>query len=59
MRNNRKGQNVMEYILLVAAVLGVFIVFLSPTGKYKKTLENSLFNGTIKQLESVKNEIKF
>ena len=55
---NRKGQNTVEYILLVVAVLLVFIVFLSPQGPYKTTVEKILFNTTVNQLQGLSDEIK-
>jgi hypothetical protein len=56
---NRKGQNAIEYILLVVAVLTVLIIFLLPQGQYKSAVENSLLNGAIKQMQHAKDEIKF
>ena len=56
MTNNR-GQNVIEYILLVAAVLAVFILFFQNGGMFHKTVENSLFDGALKQVKSLNSEI--
>ena len=38
---NKRGQNIIEYLLLVAAVCVVVIVFLGPTGPFRAALENS------------------
>jgi len=38
----RKGQSTVEYIILVAAVLAVFLVFLSPDGVFTKSLNSTL-----------------
>ena len=56
MRNNR-GQNAVEYVLLVVAVLTILIIFLSPHGKYKSAVENTLFSGTVNQIQGFSNEI--
>lgn len=55
----KRGQNVIEYILLIVAVLVVFIVFLSPQGVYKRALENTLMNGAVKQIKGFSDQIKF
>ena len=57
--NDPRGQNVIEYILLVVAVVVVFIIFLNPQGKYKAAIENKLFDGTVKQLENTRSGIQF
>ena len=54
-----RGQSVVEYILLVVAVVTVLIVFLSPQGPYKKSLEKSFFNATINQIKKNTSQIKF
>ena len=36
---NSKGQSVIEYLLLLIAVITVIIVFLSPTGAFKSQIE--------------------
>jgi hypothetical protein len=35
-----KGQSVVEYIILVAVVLGVLVVFLRPGGHFSRTVSN-------------------
>ena len=57
MRNN-KGQNAVEYVLLVVAVLTVLIVFLNPHGKYKSAVEHMLFSGTVNQIQGFSNQIQ-
>lgn len=52
MRNNR-GQNTIEYVLLIAAVLTVFIYFLAQGGKFQGAIKHSLFDGTIKQTNAL------
>ena len=39
---NKRGQNIIEYLLLVTAVAVVVIVFLSSNGPFRGALENSL-----------------
>ena len=56
---NVRGQNVIEYVLLLAAVMVLLILFLSPKAQFRKTLETSLFNGTIKQIENASRRIQF
>ena len=58
MRNN-KGQHVIEVILLVAAVLVFFAIFLKPQSAYKGALEKNTFDSTIHVLEKARDEIKF
>ena len=55
----QKGQNVMEFILLTAAVLAVFIIFLKPGGKMHTSMNGILTNATQGQLNMIKDEIKF
>lgn len=53
-----KGQSVFEYIILLAAVIIVLLVFLNPTGAFRFTVENVL-NGTVDQLNTMVNAINF
>jgi hypothetical protein len=57
--NNRKGQNTIEYILLVTAVLAVFIIFLNPQGNYKRSVEDAFFNSTLHQVKNASDAITF
>ncbi len=56
---NIRGQNVIEYVLLVVSVMIVCILFLGPNGKFKQTLENSLTNLTLNRIDKASAEIKF
>ena len=42
----KKGQSTVEYILLVAGVIAVLIVFLGPNGAFKKKYDQALNEGT-------------
>ena len=43
----KKGQSTIEYILLVAAVIGVLLAFLNPSsGKFRELLNKTLYTGT-------------
>jgi hypothetical protein len=48
----------VEYILLVTAVLGVFLVFLRPGGDFHKAVNNTVTNGTLDMLKK-SNDLKF
>ena len=39
---NDRGQNVIEYILLVVAVVGVFVVLLALNGRFRGAVENNI-----------------
>ena len=58
MVNNRKGQNVVEYILLVVAVVVVCIFFLRQNGPFKSAVEKSL-DTTTQRIDKASSEIKF
>lgn len=56
---NCKGQNVIEYVLLVVAVLIVCIIFFSHNnGPMPQSLNTSL-NGMVKHLDDLSGQIKF
>lgn len=56
---NKKGQNVIEYLLLTAIVALICIIFFSPTnGPMKSGMEN-VFNDTVKDIDRLRDEIKF
>ena len=58
MKNNQ-AQNIVEYILLVVAVILVFLVVLNPrSGLLKKSVEKTL-NGSVDQIGNITNEIQF
>ncbi len=54
----RKGQNVIEYVLLVVAVLIVLILFLQKDGSYHNAIKHGLFDGTVNQISVLSNQIK-
>ena len=58
MLKSKRAQSTFEYILLVAAVIVVLIVFLNPTGIFRNTVERTL-NGTVNQLNDMVNSINF
>jgi hypothetical protein len=45
-QKKRKGQSTVEYIILVAAIIGALIVFLGPTGVFKAAYNATLTSGT-------------
>ena len=53
-----RGQSVVEYILLVTAVLILMIVFLGKNGAFKSNVENTL-NSTVDSIDNLRNEIDF
>ena len=54
-----RGQNVIEYLLLTAAVLVVFIVFFNPSnGPAKRALEN-ITNDMVLDIRRLNSEIQF
>ena len=56
---NSKGQNVIEYILLVVAVLLVCIFFLRKDGAIRYSIENSLNATMVGQIQFISNQIQF
>jgi len=45
-RKKDKGQSTVEYIILVAAVIAVLIIFLGPNGVFKNAFNATLSTGT-------------
>ena len=45
-RKKKKGQSTVEYIILVAAVIGALIVFLKPGGVFQNAYNRTLQQGT-------------
>ena len=45
-KNKRKAQSTLEYIILVAAIIAVIILFLKPGGIFQKALNQTLKTGT-------------
>ena len=56
MGNTTKAQSTFEYILLVAGVVVVLIVCLSPNGLFRNTIERTL-NQTVNQINDMVNAI--
>jgi Flp pilus assembly pilin Flp len=57
MRNSR-GQNMIEYILLVAAVMAVCIFyFSSPKGSIMSQAINASLNGIVNEINNINSEI--
>lgn len=52
MRKNVNGQSTFEYIILLAAVIVVLLVFLSPGGPFKRTVEGTL-NGSVDSIGTI------
>ncbi len=56
---NNKAQNIVEYILIVVAVVLVGLVFLNPqSGAVKKSVETTL-NSTVDAVDNITQSIKF
>ena len=45
-KKRKKGQSTVEYIILVAAVIGALIVFLKPGGVFQVAYNKALAKGT-------------
>ncbi len=45
-KKKKKGQSTVEYIILVAGVIGVLIIFLKPGGPFSKAYNSTLEAGT-------------
>ncbi len=45
-KTRRKGQSTVEYIILVAGVIAVLIVFLKPGGIFQNAYNKTLTQGT-------------
>ena len=58
MKKNKTGQSVIEYLLLVSAVIIVLIIFLNPSSFFRNTVENAL-NSSVNQLEDMANNLPF
>ena len=56
--NDQKGKNVVEYILLVTAVLTVFILFFNPNGRYRAAMEKGLFTDPVNRIQGLSNELQ-
>ncbi len=52
----QKAQSVIEYVLLVAAIIAVLVVFLNPTGPFKRAIENQLNTAIVDRLNDMATE---
>ena len=50
--NNARAQNMVEYILVVTAFILVFLIFLAPSGVFKKKL-NRVLDKSVGMLENM------
>ncbi len=58
MKIDSTGQNIIEYILLVVAVILVFLLLLNPqSGLIKNSVERTL-NSTVNMIDQINKEIK-
>ena len=55
---NERGQNVLEYILLVAAVIIVFVLLLAPGGRFHQAV-NSSINAAVPLIDQGTASIQF
>ena len=45
-QRNKKGQSTLEYIILVAGVIAIIVVFAGPGGLFSQALNRTLGQGT-------------
>ncbi len=55
---NNRGQNVIEYILVVTAVVLVFIVVFAPNGPFRGAVKQNL-DSVVTAIDQGKDSIKF
>lgn len=55
---DKKGQNVLEYVLLVAMVIVIIIAFIAPGGSFRQALEDVLDDG-VDMIETGTDAINF
>ena len=55
---NKHGQNVIEYIALTAAVVGVFVLLLAPGGRFHRAVENNV-NAVVPLIDQGSGAIQF
>ena len=46
LRTKKKGQSTVEYVILVAAVIALLILFLQPSGIFRTAFNTTLATGT-------------
>lgn len=53
-RLNRKGQNTIEYVIVVAVVIAAILAFLGPSGPFRSALNTTLntATGTMEMMSS-------
>ena len=56
MRKRQKGQSTIEYLLMVAAAILVFVVFLGPNGVMRQRVEVAL-NDSMDMMDSMVDSI--
>lgn len=56
---NNKGQNTIEYLLVVVALVAVMIPFMAPNGKFQKGIENAMNKTTADAISKANAEIIF
>ena len=55
---DQRGQNIIEYIFLVVAVLSVCLLFLGKKGHMRDRVQKSL-DSTVNQIDKINKEITF
>lgn len=45
-KKKKKGQSTVEYIILVAAIISLLIIFLGPNGPFRQAFNDALTTGT-------------
>ena len=58
MTAQKKGQGVFEYLILLAGVILVLIVFLNPGGIFRQAVENNI-KGVVNQIGDMVNSLNF
>ncbi|HPD84624.1 MAG TPA: class III signal peptide-containing protein [Candidatus Omnitrophota bacterium] len=57
LRSRKRGQSTMEYLILVAGVIAILIVFLKPSGVFRTAL-NSTYQDASQGMENMANRLK-
>lgn len=58
-KRNQHGQNVLEYLLMFAVVLAIYIVFYNPFGGPARTALENIANDVVLDIARLNNEIDF
>ena len=56
---NERGQNTIEYLLVVVALLAVMIPILAPNGVYQNSVNNALEQSTFGAINQANSQIVF